>query len=143
MKRILSYVTAGLILCLLTVAALAADYRFVKQETFKQWLESGKKMVLVDIQPPADFAKKHFKGALETGAYPVKSDEEKKRLDLILDRINSSQDDVVIVCPRGGGGAKNTWDYLIAKGIPVSRLYILEKGSEGWPYPELCVTGKE
>jgi rhodanese-related sulfurtransferase len=131
-----------LVLCV-AVAALAADYRFVKQDTFKQWLESGKKMILVDIQPPADFAKKHFKGALETGAYPVKSDEEKKRLDLILDRINSSQDDVVIVCPRGGGGAKNTWDYLSAKGIPVSRMYILEKGSEGWPYPELCVTGKE
>jgi rhodanese-related sulfurtransferase len=142
MKRIFGYVTAGLMLCV-AVAALAADYRFVKQDTFKQWLESGKKMVLVDIQPASDFAKRHFKGALETGAYPVKSDEEKKRLDSILDRINSSQDDVVIVCPRGGGGAKNTWDYLSAKGIPVSRMYILEKGSEGWPYPELCVTGKE
>ena len=142
MKRIFSYVTAVLVLCL-PVAALAADYRYVQQDTFKQWLESGKKMVLADIQPPADFAKGHFKGALETGAYPVKSDEEKKRLDLILDRINSSQDDIVIVCPRGGGGAKNTWDYLAAKGIAVNRMYILEKGSEGWPYPELCVTGKE
>jgi rhodanese-related sulfurtransferase len=142
MKRIFSYVTAVLVLCL-PVAVLAADYRYVQQDTFKKWLESGKKMVLVDIQPPADFAKRHFKGALETGAYPVKSDEEKKRLDLILDRINSSQDDIVIVCPRGGGGGKNTWDYLAAKGISVSRMYILEKGSEGWPYPELCVTGKE
>ena len=142
MKRFMYLLAFTLVLCV-AVAALAADYRYVQQDTFKQWLESGEKMILVDIQPPADFAKRHFKGALETGAYPVKSDEEKKRLDSILDRINSSQDDVVIVCPRGGGGAKNTWDYLIAKGIPVSRMYILEKGSEGWPYPELCVIGKE
>jgi rhodanese-related sulfurtransferase len=125
------------------VAALAADYRYVKQDTFKQWLESGKPMVLVDIQPPAEFAKKHFKGALETGAYPAKSDEEKKRLDKTLERINTSRDDVVIVCPRGGGGAKNTYDYLKAKGVAEGRMYILEKGSEGWPYPEMCVTGKD
>ena len=142
MKNII-YCTLATLVFFTVGSALAADYRYVRQDTFKQWLESGKKMVLVDIQPPADFAKRHFKGALETGAYPAKSDEEKKRLDLVLDRINTSQDDVVIVCPRGGGGAKNTWDYLSAKGVAVSRIYILEKGSEGWPYPELCVTGKE
>ncbi len=142
MKRFTNLLAAALILGV-AMAALAADYRYVKQDTFKQWLESGRKMVIVDIQPPADFAKKHFRGALETGAYPVKSEEEKKRLDLVLDRINSSPDDVVIVCPRGGGGAKNTYDYLKAKGVAESRLLILEKGSEGWPYPGLCVSGKE
>ena len=142
MKRFTNLLAVTLVLGV-AIAALAADYRYVQQDTFKNWLESGKKMILVDIQPPADFAKGHFKGALETGAYPVKSDDEKKRLDHILGRINASQDDVVIVCPRGGGGAKNTWDYLSAKGVAVSRMYILEKGSEGWPYPELCVTGKE
>jgi hypothetical protein len=89
MKRISKCITVILMSCL-ALAALAADYRYVQQDTFKQWLESGKKMVLVDIQPPADFAKRHFKGALETGAYPVKSDAEKKRLDSILDRINTS-----------------------------------------------------
>jgi rhodanese-related sulfurtransferase len=142
MKRIIIYATAALILCT-AVAALAADYRYVPQDTFKQWLESGRKMVLVDIQRPADFAKRHFKGALATGAYPVKSDEEKKLLDSVLGRINASQEEVVIVCPRGGGGARNTWDYLKAKGVAESRMYILEKGSEGWPYSEMCVTGKE
>lgn len=141
MKRLVCILTAVLILCA-AIAAFAADYRYVKQDTFKQWLESGKKMVIVDIQPPADYAKKHFKGALETGAYPVMSDEEKKRLDKTMERINASKDDIVIVCPRGGGGAKNTYDYLKAKGVPESRMYILEKGSEGWPYPELCVTGR-
>jgi rhodanese-related sulfurtransferase len=100
-------------------------------------------MLIVDIQPPADFAKGHFKGAIETNAYPLKTDDEKQRIDKTLQRINAAPDDIVIVCPRGGGGAKNTWDYLKSKGVPEGRMYILEKGSEGWPYKEMCVTGRE
>jgi len=86
--------------------------------------------------------KHHFKGSLETNAYPVKSEEERKKLDKTLERINASQDDVVIVCPRGGGGAKNTYDYLKEKGVEEKRLFILEKGMEGWPHPEMCVQGR-
>lgn len=135
---------ALLMVCLLAVATLvsAADYRYVKPDTFKGWLESGKKMVIVDIQVPAEFEKRHFKGAVETGAYPAKTDEEKKRLDKALERINASKDDIVIVCPRGGGGAKNTYDYLKSMGVEEGRLYILEKGAQGWPYPEMCEIGR-
>lgn len=128
---------------LVAVAAMAADYRFVKQDTFKGWLESGRPMIIVDIQPSEGFAKGHFKGAVETNAFPVKSAEEKKRLDAILRKIGATRDDVVIVCPRGGGGAKNTYDYLKSKGVDENRLYILEKGSEGWPWPGMCVTGRQ
>ncbi|MRR39060.1 rhodanese-like domain-containing protein, partial [bacterium] len=42
---------------------------------------------------------------------------------------------------RGGGGAKSTCDYLKSRGVDENRLLILEKGSEGWPWPELCVSG--
>jgi rhodanese-related sulfurtransferase len=122
--------------------ALAADYRYVKQDTFKQWLEGGKKMIIVDIQVPAEFGKRHFKGAVETGAYPAKTEEERRKLDKTLAEINASKDEVVIVCPRGGGGAKNSYDYLNAKGVDEGRIYILEKGMEGWPYPEMCAVGR-
>lgn len=127
---------------LAAVTALAADYRYVKTDVFKGWLESGKPMIIVDIQAPADFARKHFKGAVETNAYPVKTDEEKKRLDATLEKIGATKNDIVIVCPRGGGGARNTYDYLKAKGVDESRMYILEKGAEGWPHPEMCVSGR-
>jgi len=69
-------------------------------------------MAIVDIQLPVEFQKYHFKGALETGAYPVKSLEDKEKLGKVMPRLLASQKDVVIVCPRGGGGAKNTYDYL-------------------------------
>lgn len=122
--------------------ALAGDYRYVSQDTFKQWLEGGKAIQIVDIQTKPEFAKHHFKGAIETNAYPVKSDEERQRLAAIVGRLEKSRDEIVIICPRGGGGAKNTYDYLKAKGIAEQRLLILEKGAEGWPYRELVTSGQ-
>lgn len=129
-------------LILVATAAMAASYNYVKQDEFKSWLESGKEVVIVDIQVPEEFARIHFQGALETNAYPVKSDEERERLDQTLAQINATTAEVVIVCPRGGGGAKNTYDYLKSKGVNEERLFILEKGMEGWPYPEMCVTNR-
>jgi rhodanese-related sulfurtransferase len=144
MKNIAYLLTLTLVFIMGTAAsALSADYRYVSRNDFKQWLESGKKMIIVDIQPPADFAKGHFRGAIETNAYPVKTEQEKQRIDKTLKRIDATPDDIVIVCPRGGGGAKKTSDYLKTKGVSEARMYILEKGSEGWPYPEMCVTGDE
>jgi rhodanese-related sulfurtransferase len=131
-----------LMLALVATAAFAASYNYVKPEVFKGWLESGKEVVIVDIQVPAEYAKRHFKGAIETNAYPVKSDEERVRLDKTLERIKATTAEVVIICPRGGGGAKNTYDYLKAKGVDEKRLLILEKGMEGWTFPEHCVVGK-
>ena len=140
MKRITLLLVASLLITV--VSALAADYRYLKADAFKGWLESGKQMIIVDIQTPENFTRKHFKGAVETNAYPVKSDDEKKKLDAVLQKIGATKDDIVIVCPRGGGGAKNTYDYLKAKGVEETRMYILEKGAEGWPWPEMCVTGR-
>ncbi len=124
-----------------TVAG-AGDYRYVTQDTFKGWLESGKAVMVVDIQPPAEFARHHFKGAIETGAFPAKTAAERQRLDIVLPAVKKSGVEVVIVCPRGGGGAKNAYDYLKVQGVAESRLLILEKGMEGWPYPGLVVSGR-
>jgi len=143
MFRRLVRLTVILMLALVAATVAAADYNYIKPEEFKSRLESGKEMVIVDIQVPEEFAKRHFKGSLETNAYPVKSDEERARLDQTFERINATSADVVIVCPRGGGGAKNTYDYLKSKGVNEARLYILEKGMEGWPHPEMCVTGRQ
>lgn len=130
------------LLAMFVPVAMAADYNYVKPEEFKSWLESGKEVVIVDIQVPEAYAKSHFQGSVETNAYPVKSDEERARLDQALEKINATTAPVVIVCPRGGGGAKNTYDYLKSKGVTEARLLILEKGMEGWPHPQMCVTGR-
>jgi len=138
MKKYL--VLAVSLVFLFTTSAFAANY--VKPEDFKKWLESGKKLIIVDIQPAEDFEEHHFKGSIETNAFPAKTDEEKKRLDKVIPLIMSSSDDVVIICPRGRSGASNTYEYLKSKGVPEKRLYILEGGIAGWPYKEMFVKGR-
>ena len=34
-------------------------------------------------------------------------------------------------------GAKRTFEYLASRGIQSKRMFILEKGQSGWPYPKL------
>jgi len=138
MKKYLVFAVS--LVFLFTTSAFAANY--VKPEDFKKWLESGKKLIIVDIQPAEDFEEHHFKGSIETNAFPAKTDEEKKRLDKVIPLIMSSSDDVVIICPRGRSGASNTYEYLKSKGVPEKRLYILEGGIAGWPYKEMFVKGR-
>ena len=124
------------------VLLYASQNNMIKPEELKNWLTSGKKVILVDIQPHEDFVKGHIKGSIETNAYPASKDEERKRLDKVLPIIQKNNDPVVIICPRGRSGAKNSYDYLKSKGVPENRLYILEGGMAGWPYPELLEKGK-
>jgi rhodanese-related sulfurtransferase len=137
MKRFTLPVLASFMLC---STVLASGYTYTGSKEFKASLENGRPMVIVDIQVPAEFARHHFKGALETDAFPAKSDSERAKLDKVLPIIAASSDDVVIVCPRGGGGAKNAYDYLKGKGVDEKRLRILEGGMQGWPYLALTLT---
>jgi rhodanese-related sulfurtransferase len=127
---------------LLPVPHIASAANYVKPDIFKQWLVSNKPLIIVDIQPAEDFGDHHFKGSIETNAFPAKSDEEKKRLDKTFPKIQSSIGEVVIICPRGKGGALNSYDYLKFKGVQENRLFILEGGIGGWPYPELFMKGR-
>ena len=119
--------------------AAGGEYRYVTQQEFRGWIENGKQMIIVDIQEPAEFLKQHFRGSMETGAFPAKSEKDRRKLDGAVKKAAASTVDVVIVCPRGGGGAKNSYDYLKERGIDEDRLHILEKGMQGWPYPDVTV----
>ncbi len=138
MKRYLPLVL--MFVFVLTTSVYAANY--VSPDTFKKWLETNKSIIIVDIQPADKFEEHHFKGSVETNAFPAKTDEEKKRLDNVIQKIQTSKDDVVIICPRGRAGASNTYDYLKSKGVPEKRLYILEGGISGWPYKEMLIKGR-
>jgi rhodanese-related sulfurtransferase len=121
---------------LLATSAFAQN--FVSQEDFKRWLDSGKPIIIVDIRPSADYKEKHFKGSLETDAYPADTEDAEKKLDSVLPTIMESQDDVIIIRPpakRGRISAIRAYNYFSKKGVPESRLYILEGGIETWPYP--------
>lgn len=127
-------------LCLLLVlaaAATAASYNYISAERLEQMLRQKAAVTIVDIQLEEEFAAGHISGAQPTYAYPVKSGQDQAKLDAILSQLNSTDTPVVIVCPRGAGGAERTYQYLAAKGVATSRLLILEKGQAGWNCPDL------
>ncbi len=126
-----------LLICMTFIAlsqnCLAADYRYVDADELKGWLDAVKPVLLVDIQVKKDFAAHHIKGSLETNAYPVKSDVERRAIEPAV-ALAGDYEAVVIVCPRGKGGATRTYDYLKKQGVAESKLYILTGGMEKWPH---------
>lgn len=121
-------------LALIPGLALAGDgpYNYISAAELEARLTANQPVNIVDIQVEEEFAQHHIKGATPTYAYPVKSDTDRAKLDAAVEQLKGNADPVVVVCPRGAGGAKRTYDYLQQQGIAAERLLILEKGQEGW-----------
>jgi len=130
------------LIILFSTTAMAADYKYIPPEDLRQRIDSKEDMVIIDIQVEEDFRQHHIPGSLATHAYPVKTNEDRARLDPIVKLQQNDSRPLVIVCPRGAGGAKRTHDYLIANGIDRDRLWILEKGMSGWEYEGLTTALK-
>lgn len=107
-------------------------YNYISAADLEARLTANLPTNIVDIQVEEEFAQHHIKGATPTYAYPVKSDADRSKLEAVVQEIETNADPVVIVCPRGAGGAKRTYDYLSQQGIAAERLLILAKGQEGW-----------
>ncbi|KAF0189365.1 MAG: Rhodanese-related [Desulfobulbaceae bacterium] len=139
MKRRIALLTF-LVIGLFNMSALADAFNYVKADAFKQWMESGKPMVLVDIQTKNEFPLHYFKNSIEANAYPVDTDEQRKMLDSAVTAAKKAGTDVVVICPRGGGGAKKAYDYLKTQGVAEEKLFILEGGVEKWPHKEMLLS---
>ncbi len=137
MKRICLMLLAGLLCAGISAAEEAKTYNYIAADLLKAKLEAKDPLHLLDIQVKEGFCEHHIPGAVATFAYPVQTEEEKARLDQVVTRLQADVAPIVIVCPRGGGGAKRAYDHLLGQGIGKERLFILEKGQEGWPYLEL------
>lgn len=131
--------------CLLLLAALlipgitsAGDknYNYISAADLETRLTDNLPTNIVDIQVEEEFSQHHITGAIPTHAYPVKSDDDRAKLDATIGQLDSNADPVVIICPRGAGGATRTYDYLLQQGVAEDRLLILEKGQAGWSYAE-------
>ncbi|MCT4563163.1 MAG: rhodanese-like domain-containing protein [Maledivibacter sp.] len=111
-------------------------YNYYTAEQVKEAVEKGDDITLLDIQVEDEWNAHHIKGAISTKAYPVKSDEEKAKVDAVISQLEGDNP-IIIVCPGGKGGAQRTVQHLEGKGIKAERLFILENGQGGWPYDEL------
>ena len=136
------FVFTTLILILFSTAAIASQYNFMTPKDLEQRLGANEDLLIVDIQVEEEFNRHHIPGSIATYAYPVKKDEDRARLEPVVSLHKEDSKPMVIVCPRGAGGAKRTFDYLVAQGVDESRLWILEKGISGWEMGELTQTKK-
>lgn len=127
---------------LLNVAAMFESFNYLEADQFKKWLESGRPMIIVDIQVKDEFAAHHFPRSIETNAYPVKSEEDTKKIDPAVAAYQQSGHNVVVVCPRGGGGAKRCYSYLKSQGVPEEKLTILKGGVDKWPHRHMLAVSK-
>ena len=139
-KSVLIAVAAILCLCSAPLTALA--YQYISPEEVKQGLNSNEPMTLVDIQVENEFNQHHIDGAVATYAYPVKKDQERAQLEPAITAAKTNNDKIVVVCPRGGGGAKRAYDFMLKSGLPEERLFILTKGQQGWPYADMLAAEK-
>lgn len=129
--------------CLVFLAsgAQASDYQYMTPETLKTRIEAKSPVHVFDIQVADEYAEHHLPGAMKSCAYPVKSDEDKAKVEAFMDTLKADGAPIVIICPRGKGGAKRTYDYMKDNGISAFRLYILEDGQAGWPYDKMIRKG--
>lgn len=127
-------ILALVLICLFNVAGIFESFNYLEPDTLKQWIETGKPLIIVDIQVKDEFAAHHFFGSIETNAFPVKTDEQKKRILAAVKVYEDTGNDVVVVCPRGGGGAKRCYSFMKSQGVPDEKLTILKGGMQKWPY---------
>ena len=125
------------IISLLNVAAIFSSFNYLPAETFKDWLTADKPVIIVDIQVAEEFARQHFPKSIETNAFPVKTTEQEKQIDQAVAAYRATGHDIVVVCPRGGGGAKRCYSYLKKQGVPEDKLTILKGGVDKWPYKNM------
>lgn len=114
-----------------------SNYNYISATDLETRLNANQPTNIVDIQVEEEFAQHHIKGAIPTYAYPVKSDTDRAKLDDTVERVKTNNDPVVVICPRGAGGATRTYDYLLQQGISSERLVILENGQAGWTSAQL------
>jgi len=136
MRYILMSLLATLLISGMSFAA-GSEYTFISAADLQSRLVAHAPTNIIDIQVEGEFTQKHIKGAVPTYAYPVKDDADRAKLDASIASVKTNTETVVIVCPRGGGGAKRAFDYMLQQGVSPERLLILEKGQQGWPYDEL------
>jgi len=117
-----------------STSAMAKDYQYISAAELQKRIETNKQGLLLDIQVEDEFSSHHIENAVATYAFPVKSDQDKQKLQAFVGQVKASQEPVTIVCPRGGGGAKRAYDYLKEQGVSEARLLILEGGQAKWPY---------
>jgi rhodanese-related sulfurtransferase len=146
----------GLLFTLLAVIFLITStgecrksgYNYISVSELKARMDAGDHtsgtLVLVTTQTEKEYAEGHIPAAYPTYARPLKSEADIAKLNPFLEKIKSTKEDVILICPRGHSGAEIPFDYFKKNGIATDRMLILDGGAEAYTkaYPNDVAYGK-
>ena len=123
------------------VSASTSDYyKRMTAAELKERLESKNPPILLDIQKKNAYKEHHFNGSVRSYAYPAKTDYDLQSTVQGVRVYEKSGSDVVIIGPRGGRASQRTVDFLVTRGVPEEKIFILQGGMREWPYKNLLIT---
>ena len=135
------FVTIG-ILYMMSIPGLVLAYNMMTADELKVRLETKQPTILLDIQKKNAYKEHHFYGSIRTYAYPAKNDSDLESAVQAVRMHEQTGNDVVIIGPRGGRASQRTTDFLITRGIPEEKIFILKGGIKKWPYRKMLLNIK-
>ena len=122
--------------------ALALAYNLIGADDLKVRIDTSQPTILVDIQPKNAYKEHHFYGSVRTYAYPAKTEADLESAVQGVRMFEQTGNDIVIIGPRGGRPAQRTADFLITRGVPEEKVFILDGGLKNWPHKKMLLNIK-
>lgn len=126
----------------MSIPGLALAYNMITAEDFKLRLDTKEPTILLDIQKKNAFKEHHFYGSIRTYAYPAKTDADLESVVQAVRMYEQTENIVVVIGPRGGRPAQRTVEFLITRGVPEEKIFILEGGIRNWPQKNMLLNIK-
>ena len=128
-----------LMLFMMSIPGVALAYTMMTADELKIRLDTKEPTILLDIQQTNAYKEHHFFGAVRTYAYPAKTDTDLESVIQGVRLFEQNGNDIVVIGPRGGRASQRTVDYLITRGVPEEKIFILEGGIKNWPYKNMLL----
>ncbi|MCL7488756.1 MAG: rhodanese-like domain-containing protein [Desulfobulbaceae bacterium] len=126
-------------LLLMSMPGIALAYNMLTADELKIRLDTKVPTILLDIQKKTAYLEHHFYGSVRTFAYPAKNDKDLESAIQGVRMHEQTGNEIVIIGPRGGRPSQRTVDYLVTRGVPEEKIFILEGGIRDWPHREMLL----
>jgi rhodanese-related sulfurtransferase len=136
------FFTIAVMLIMLSIPGLALAYNMMTADELKVRLDTSEPTILLDIQKKTAYDEHHFYGSVRTHAYPAKTDTDLQSAIQGVRMFEQTGNSIVVIGPRGGRPSQRTVDYLITRGVPEDKIFILEGGINDWPHQKMLLNIK-
>lgn len=140
MRKKETIILSALLVFFMSVPGAVLAYNIMNADELKVRIETKEPpTILLDIQKQNAYKEHHFFGSVRTFAYPAKTDLELESVVQGVRMHEQTGNEIVIIGPRGGRASKRTFDFLVTRGVPENKIFILEGGIRDWPYKEMLL----